>query len=136
MKSGKFCALFVYGTLMPGEVNFAAYCRRWQPRMREGKVRGRLFALPAGYPALVPGNDWVHGWLLEFPSEEVLAALDELEDYAADRPAAENEYQRVLTDVFSPEAEPLGTAWTYIMDDAGVRRLDGQEWRNVRWTAG
>ncbi|QYJ14943.1 hypothetical protein Rxycam_00754 [Rubrobacter xylanophilus DSM 9941] len=45
-------SLFVYGTLKRGQPNHEAFCRGYLG-VEEAAVKGRLFALPAGYPALV-----------------------------------------------------------------------------------
>jgi gamma-glutamylcyclotransferase (GGCT)/AIG2-like uncharacterized protein YtfP len=49
-----------------------------------------------------PGSEWIHGYLLtlnEFGT--TLQALDALEDY--DPKQIQNLYQRVMTEVFTPE---------------------------------
>ncbi len=49
--------VFVYGTLKRGERNHDAYCGR-AVSVEKATVRGRLYGLPAGYPALVvPEHD-------------------------------------------------------------------------------
>lgn len=43
--------VFVYGTLRPGEANYARYCAG--SRSQAARVRGRLYVLQVGYPQLV-----------------------------------------------------------------------------------
>jgi signal transduction histidine kinase/gamma-glutamylcyclotransferase (GGCT)/AIG2-like uncharacterized protein YtfP len=90
--------LFVYGTLREGGSNHA-WLRRTQP---EGLTRawtpGRLFHLPEGFPALVPGDEppapppgpgWVVGDFVGYEDpgdlEAALADLDALEGVEEDR---------------------------------------------------
>lgn len=117
--------VFVYGTLKPGECNYLRYC--------EGKVvdacpaiaRGQLFALPAGYPAMISGEGRVYGFLLCFADSAILDDLDRLEDYHPGRSPAQNEYQRQEIEIFDLNFQPLGTAWVYFMLPDRVRSLGG-----------
>lgn len=84
--------LFVYGTLREGGANHA-WLQRTHPEGRTcAWVAGRLFHLPAGYPALVPGAEpggpppgpgWVRGDFVGYEDETdldcALADLDPLE---------------------------------------------------------
>lgn len=84
--------LFVYGTLREGGTHHA-WLLRTQPEGVTGAwVAGRLFHLPAGYPALVPGVEpgaappgpgWVRGEFVGYDDEsdldQALADLDPLE---------------------------------------------------------
>lgn len=125
--------VFVYGTLKPGECNYLRYC--------EGKVvdacpaiaRGQLFALSAGYPAMIFGEGRVYGFLLCFADSAILADLDELEDYHPGRDRAQNEYQRESIEVFDLNFQPLGTAWAYFMLPDRVRSLGGIFIRDGTW---
>ena len=125
--------VFVYGTLKPGECNYLRYC--------EGKVvdacpaiaRGQLFALPAGYPAMIFEEGRVYGFLLCFADSTILADLDELEDYHPGRDRAQNEYQRESIEVFDLNFQPLGTAWAYFMLPDRVRSLGGIFIRDGTW---
>lgn len=117
--------VFVYGTLKPGECNYLRYC--------EGKVvdacpaiaLGQLFALPAGYPAMISGEGRVYGFLLCFADSAILDDLDQLEDYHPGRSPAQNEYQRQEIEIFDLNFQPLGKAWAYLMLPDRVRSLGG-----------
>jgi gamma-glutamylcyclotransferase (GGCT)/AIG2-like uncharacterized protein YtfP len=84
--------LFVYGTLREGGSNHAWLLRTHPEGLTRAWVAGRLFHLPAGYPALVPGVEpgglppgpgWVRGDFVGFEDEtdleSALADLDPLE---------------------------------------------------------
>jgi gamma-glutamylcyclotransferase (GGCT)/AIG2-like uncharacterized protein YtfP len=97
-------------------------------------VRGQLFALPLGYPALAEGGDWVYGYLLSLRSAAALQKIDELEDYDAQRPVRENEYYRVEIEVFDLQQNSLGKAWTYLMEIKRIQALRGQWLPKGIWT--
>ncbi len=67
-------ALFFYGTLKRGQINHDRFCRGYV-RTEEATVRGQLYDLPFGFPALV------------VPEEDILltGTGDPLEDASAQR---------------------------------------------------
>ena len=84
--------LFVYGTLREGGSNHAWLQRTHPEGLTQAWVAGRLFQLPAGYPALVsgaepgtppPGEGWVRGDFVGYEDaaelDSALADLDPLE---------------------------------------------------------
>lgn len=137
--------VFVYGTLKPRESNYQTYCSDQVISALPAWVPGQLFALPAGYPALVweaTGNR-VQGYLLTFSTLEVLPELDQLEEYQEHRFPEDNLYQRRLIEVFadvevSPSAlaTTLGMAWVYVMELAQVQQLGGTFLPQGNWTSG
>jgi gamma-glutamylcyclotransferase (GGCT)/AIG2-like uncharacterized protein YtfP len=120
--------VFVYGTLKPGQVNFDRYCGgdRTLASPLPAQVRGKLFALSLGYPAMTLGESWVKGYLLELADATILTALDGLEDYQPHRAEAQNEYQRKEVEIFGAEGRSLGLAWTYFMTLPKVEQYDGK----------
>ncbi|MGB3492155.1 MAG: gamma-glutamylcyclotransferase [Elainellaceae cyanobacterium] len=127
--------VFVYGTLKPGESNYQRYCAGRILRHEEAIAYGQLFDLPMGYPAMTPGSSPVHGVVLEFDDSQLLDILDELEDYDPHRPAAENEYERVELEVFTPQNQALGKAWTYLMTEEQAERWGGQIIPTGNWNS-
>jgi gamma-glutamylcyclotransferase (GGCT)/AIG2-like uncharacterized protein YtfP len=118
--------LFVYGTLMPGGVGYQQFCIGRVLQAQSAIASGRLYALPAGYPAMTLGEGWVRGFMLEFRQAGVLAQLDEYEDYDPQRSPAENLYYRELLPIFTPDETPLATAWIYLMQSNQVAVLEGK----------
>ncbi|WP_448561677.1 gamma-glutamylcyclotransferase family protein [Trichothermofontia sp.] len=117
--------IFVYGTLKPGEANYA-YLQGKTFSICDAFTKGYLYHLPTlGYPALIPGKGTVYGALLHFMDSEVLRHLDALEGYAPNRPRIDNEYQRRQLAVYGLDGKPLGWAWGYVMEPAQVERLGG-----------
>ena len=63
MQSSDGLRVFVYGTLKPGEANYQRYCAGKLVNAQRAMVLGKLFALPAGYPAMTLGDIPVQGYL-------------------------------------------------------------------------
>ncbi|MGA7937944.1 MAG: gamma-glutamylcyclotransferase family protein [Kovacikia sp.] len=135
----KFLKVFVYGTLKPGEINYGL-CARYVVNICEAIAPGQLYALPLGYPAMIPSSSapfspqsQVHGFLLSFASPAILPILDqfeqhdpeELERYAPGQTPEQNQYERRLIEVFTPHHSALGSAWAYTMTTEQVIRLSG-----------
>jgi len=120
-------ALFVYGTLCTGEDNAGLLAGL---PVQEARVRGHLFRLPAGYPALVADSagTWVRGELVTLDGEVRLGVLDHLEGVGQDL------FQRVSLPVAVDGRTVV--AWAYVMDRAQVRertgvRVDHGDWRRL-----
>uniref|UniRef100_A0ACD5GUF5 Gamma-glutamylcyclotransferase family protein n=1 Tax=Desertifilum tharense IPPAS B-1220 TaxID=1781255 RepID=A0ACD5GUF5_9CYAN len=78
--------VFVYGTLKPGEYNYQRYCQGKTIAEQSAIALGELFTLPVGYPALIPGEQPVRGFVLTFNDPQILADLDRLEGYSSQNP--------------------------------------------------
>ena len=118
--------LFVYGTLRSGEAQAGLL---GNARRREAYTWGKLFRLPAGYPALSPGAgaDRVYGELVTLPSEGMLITLDL--------------YEGVDEGLFRRQKLEIGIgvhrvpAWAYVMDHPerrGGRLIPSGRWRRIR----
>ncbi len=92
-------------------------------------MRGTLYHLPAGYPALkLEGDQWVHGELLHTPDERLLRILDLYEG------VHERLFERV-------EAEALvglvrHPVWVYVMRNPKTRGgilIPGGRWKRAGW---
>ena len=117
--------VFVYGTLKPGEGNYQRYCAGKVVEAKRAIAQGLLFALPAGYPAMTPGNTPVHGFLLTFANSGILLELDQLEDYHPSRPVEQNEYYREQIITYDPDERSQKPAWAYLMTFEQVCRREG-----------
>lgn len=112
---------FFYGTLRRGQVNH--HLVEHAERVVHATVEGRLVHLPAGYPALVPGEGTVEGELFTFAARHVpplLERLDELEGYDPRR-RAKSLYLREL--VWARARSGRSRAWVYVFPPA---RLEGR----------
>lgn len=126
--------VFVYGTLKPGEANYQHYCEGKVVEEQSAIAFGQLYDLPLGYPAMTPGESPVRGFLLTFADPSVLTALDELEDYHANRLPQDNEYERQQIEIYNLSAQSLGRAWVYLMTSEQVQRLGGVLMRSGCWS--
>jgi gamma-glutamylcyclotransferase (GGCT)/AIG2-like uncharacterized protein YtfP len=97
------------------------------------QVRGRLYHLPLGYPAMTLESGWVQGMLLTFSHQRPLSAIDAFEDYYPDRPE-DSEYHRYHHPVYDLTHQLLGQAWVYTMTRDRVIGLGGQWLPEGRWT--
>ncbi|MBS4025856.1 MAG: gamma-glutamylcyclotransferase [Clostridia bacterium] len=123
--------VFVYGTLMKGFGNH----RQIEEQLiglRPGKVKGELYHLSAGYPALRFGEGTVIGELLTLSDpQQTLAKLDWLEGYSGNN--GSNLYNRVEVEV----STDTGTekAYCYIWSEENCSYLinSGTPVRNGDW---
>ncbi|MBO8167927.1 MAG: gamma-glutamylcyclotransferase [Thermoanaerobacteraceae bacterium] len=126
--------VFVYGTLMEGFWNYEKILKPYVLKIDKAWVRGTLYHLPQGYPALTDGDGKVAGQLMECKQfGKVVALLDELEDYYG--PGRDNLYERVTKEVFLSNGEKR-EAFAYIYSPARTKELErfgilvaGGDWR-------
>ncbi|NEQ46893.1 MAG: gamma-glutamylcyclotransferase [Leptolyngbya sp. SIOISBB] len=126
--------VFVYGTLKPQEAAYEKYCDPFVVSAQPAIMRGELFHLPQGYPAMTVGDRWIRGALLTFRDAAAIARIDHFEDYDPMRPPHANLYQRLRQPVFAITQQPLGTAWVYLMSPQQVCVLGGTRVDNGRWS--
>ena len=121
MLAAEVLSLFVYGTLMRGQVahhRVAADVRSAQTAW----TIGGLVHLPAGYPALIPGPDRkVYGELFEL-EREALDAVDAYEGFVPEDPSG-SLFVRELRMVTSA-AGTCAPAWCYLMNVAPGDSVD------------
>ncbi len=116
-------ALFVYGSLMSGGGTAFLKGLDAQP----ARVRGRLFRMPHGYPAMVLDDEagWVTGQLVLLDGPHRLTVLDHYEG------VGRGLYARVPVRVAS--AGRTRGAWAYTMTGPQVRNRKGVALRSGRW---
>jgi gamma-glutamylcyclotransferase (GGCT)/AIG2-like uncharacterized protein YtfP len=105
--SDEHVRLFVYGTLMPGYGNYRQI-ERHVHHAQPGIISGVLVDLGA-YPALVPGDGFAEGVLLEIDAA-ALAITDRIECSYADRDRSLYAREEVVVEMGDGETV---TAWTY-----------------------
>ena len=126
--------VFVYGTLKPGERYYPVYCEGRVKEVRRGWVKGQLYALALGYPAMIADHGKVQGFLLTFADLSVLTNLDRLEGYQSEQVPELNEYQRQKIIVYDLSGKSLGKAWAYFMTLEKVKHLGGIRVTSGWWT--
>jgi len=125
--------VFVYGTLKPGGKYYKIFCQGKTLEEIKCWTKGRLFALPVGYPAMIKGENPIYGYLLSFASLNDLENLDNLEGYSGVPNSPLNEYDRIKVMVYDEKNQPLGEVWTYIMTEDRVKTLGGVYLPSGEW---
>lgn len=131
--------IFVYGSLKPGEFNYAMCANRViasQPAI----AYGTLYDLPFGYPAMALGSELIHGYLLSFADAEILPFLDEFETHDLELlepfSLVQNcDYARHLIEVLDVDERPLGQAWVYLMTLDQISQLQGKRVTSGKWSS-
>ncbi|PSM43397.1 hypothetical protein C6Y14_11320 [Streptomyces dioscori] len=131
---------FVYGTLLRGEGNHDAFLRgRTLPEV-PATLTGALLYEGPGYPYAVEtpesSGGLIHGELVTADPTtyaQLLAALDELEEYTPNNPA--NLYERVPRDVTRLTDGARVRAWVYVAAPAVATQLraNGNLIRGGNW---
>lgn len=120
--------VFVYGTLRQGE-QYHGLLKQSRRIALVAEAKGAIVDTGLGYPALADKEGRVAGELYGV-SEEVLARLDELEDYyGPDSP--DNEYERIRISVRTDSG--LVDAWVYLYRRPNALPLiEGGDWKLYR----
>ena len=118
--------IFVYGTLREGEERAPLMIKNRISPWVAGTVQGELRNLGL-YPALIQGNDCVHGELHQYAQiGEVLERLDWIEGHkSVGNP--DNLYDRILINVTT--ASGIVQAWTYRMCELAGSRIESGDWK-------
>ena len=116
---------FVYGTLLPGEVNHDLFLRGCTEAEAPARLNGAVLYEGPGYPyAVEERGGVVYGELVTaLPGryEELLVALDRLEEYARGDPR--NLYERFEREVIRDGGDTAVRAWVYVAAPAVAARL-------------
>jgi gamma-glutamylcyclotransferase (GGCT)/AIG2-like uncharacterized protein YtfP len=104
--------LFVYGTLMDEDNKYGIYLRDNSRFFANGKIKGKLYYL-GDYPgAVLGGEDYIYGTILQMDNPaEALALIDIYEGFGEDQPQP-NEFIRLLTKA-ETDTGPL-ECWIYL----------------------
>lgn len=122
--------VFVYGTLMKGFSNYKIYLEGKIERITPATINGLLYHLPEGYPALLEGNEIIKGEVVEPVDEELLKALDWLEDYVEG--GSDNLYDRVIKKVMTEDGKEK-LCWVYIFKDSRYAKEKGTHVAHGDW---
>ncbi|WP_266382414.1 gamma-glutamylcyclotransferase family protein [Streptomyces canus] len=116
---------FVYGTLRPGEANHDLFLRGRIRSEEPGRLTGALLYDGPGYPYAVEetGGEIMGELVTPWPDAyaELLATLDELEEYTPEDPR--NLYERVAREVIRTADATSVRAWVYVAAPPVAARL-------------
>lgn len=106
--------VFVYGSLRMGYFNYDKYLKGHVKNVRSARVKGKLYHMPnKGYPALVDGNDYVYGEVMEIDNyKEVMVSMDEMEGYFGEE-NKDNEYNRIPLNVEILQSNSIEKCYVY-----------------------
>ncbi|HTE00280.1 MAG TPA: gamma-glutamylcyclotransferase family protein [Mucilaginibacter sp.] len=106
--------LFVYGTLLDGDNEYAIYLKNNTRFYAEGQLKGKLYDI-GEYPGAVlsQGSDeYIFGAILQLNDpEKVLALIDDYEGFGRDQPYP-NEFVRVSTEI--ERGAGMVICWVYL----------------------
>ncbi|MGL5381641.1 gamma-glutamylcyclotransferase family protein [Clostridium sp.] len=128
--------IFVYGSLRTGFFNYDKYLKGKVLSSKKAKLKGSLFHMPnKGYPALLDGEDYVYGEVMEIsPYEDVIKALDTMEGYYGPS-NRENEYNRIILDVELEDSSETEKCYVYKYNRVDDEFIKHREYvSNGDWT--
>ena len=105
--------LFIYGTLLNDDNEFAIYLKNNSSFYAEGRINGRLYDL-GEYPGAVLSpncGEYIYGSIVKlYNPEKVLPVIDDYEGYG-DEQLQPNLFVRVLTEVITEQGSV--DCWVY-----------------------
>lgn len=118
--------LFVYGTLLDEQNEFAIYLKQNSSLYGRGKFKGKLYDL-GKYPGAIldeTGGNYVYGSILELKNTlEVLIRLDEYEDFGEDQEQP-NLFIREMTSVETDNKQIDCWIYLYNLPVDGFRLIE------------
>jgi gamma-glutamylcyclotransferase (GGCT)/AIG2-like uncharacterized protein YtfP len=119
---------FVYGTLLKGYINYERYLHGKIIKIQPARTKGELYHLiEFGYPAMVEGNDYVYGELIEFEDyTNTVRNIDKMEHYY-DEENPNNEYNRMEIEVELLEDGSKELAYAYIYNLKSAEQLKRED---------
>ena len=127
----KSAFLFVYGTLLDNDNEFAAYLRDKSTFYSDGKVKGKLYDI-GEYPGAILAGDtdeYIYGSILQIDEpEKVFMVVDEYEGFGS-RELWPNEFVRVLADIETTAG--MINCWIYLYNQPvnGLRLIAGGKYK-------
>jgi gamma-glutamylcyclotransferase (GGCT)/AIG2-like uncharacterized protein YtfP len=132
LEIGKVDKVFVYGSLMEGFWNHTRVLEGKVEILGRGRVRGSLYHLREGYPALLEGEDDVVGEVVGPVDKDLLRQLDYLEGYVEGRKG--NFYDRKAMCVTMSDGSSE-VCWTYVYADNNYAERRGEYLPKGDWKA-
>lgn len=122
--------IFVYGSLLKDFWNHDRVLKNRVRSIEKGTIKGELYHLPAGYPAITSGSNLIHGEICTLTHSKHLKSIDLLEGYTGN--AEIDLYTREKRMVTLQDGS-VTECWVYIyMDEKYVMRK-GQHIPHGNW---
>ncbi|MGL4345745.1 MAG: gamma-glutamylcyclotransferase family protein [Cellulosilyticaceae bacterium] len=122
--------IFVYGSLMSGFWNYDKVLKNRVRKVEKAFVKGELYQLPAGYPAIVDGKAHITGEVMTITQQKLMKSLDLLEGYMGE--GEDNLYERHKKEVLLEDGR-VEECWVYVYVDQNEARRDGEPIRHGNW---
>jgi gamma-glutamylcyclotransferase (GGCT)/AIG2-like uncharacterized protein YtfP len=124
----KNALLFIYGTLLNHNNEFAVYLKEHSHFFANGKVRGKLYDI-GEYPGAIldNGDEYIYGVILQIEDPEVVFfEIDDYEGYGDGQPEP-NEFIRISADVETVSEIVSCYIYVYNLPTDGLPRIaDGR----------
>lgn len=115
--------IFVYGSLREGMYNYDRYLKGRVLSNTKGYVKGSLHEIKGvTYPALVQGEDFILGEIMEINDEGILDELDELEGFICEG-HIDNEYDKVMMNIYDETKEIIQILPVYIFNQNNSKHI-------------
>ena len=112
--------IFVYGSLLKDFWNHDRVLKNRVRSIEKGTIKGELYHLPAGYPAITSGENLIHGEICTLSHNKHLKSIDLLEGYTGNEKI--DLYTREKRTVTLQDGSTT-ECWVYIyMDENYVKR--------------
>lgn len=121
--------IFVYGSLLENFFNYNKYLKGKVLKRSYARTKGKLFhQIDKGYPAMIEGDDFVYGELLEIDDwDNTVIELDKLENfYGEDN--VNNEYNRVLLQIEQLEDSSVISSFVYMYNCKDKQALEKEKY--------
>lgn len=122
--------VFVYGSLRTDFWNYDKVLKNRVKHVQKGYIKGDLYHLPAGYPAIVSGEGNVYGEVFTISQDKIIKSLDLLEGYLGE--GQDNLYERKKCQV-KLEDGTEESCWAYIYVDEKMARKKGKYIKEGDW---
>jgi len=122
----KNALLFIYGTLLNHNNEFAVYLKEHSHFFANGKVRGKLYDI-GEYPGAIldNGDEYIYGVILQIEDPEVVfLEVDDYEGYGDEQPEP-NEFIRVSVDVETAREIVSCYIYVYNLPVDSLQQIEG-----------
>ncbi|MHC1748904.1 MAG: gamma-glutamylcyclotransferase [Cellulosilyticaceae bacterium] len=122
--------IFVYGSLMKSFRNHDKVLKHRATETGKGKIKGALYHLPEGYPAVTTGDMAVHGEVYTLSKNKLIKGIDLLEGYLGE--GKDNLYER-RRQLVTLEDGKVVECWSYMYVNEGYAKRKGKLVKDGNW---